>query len=65
MENGAPPMSDKEVRTVEDARDKARTILRVRLLDTEIISSPGGWVQPLPEEVNRIVAVVSKWLWDE
>jgi hypothetical protein len=58
-------MSDKEVRTVNDARAKARLILQDKLLDADIISSPGGWTRPLPEEVNRIVAVVSEWLWDE
>jgi hypothetical protein len=65
MENGAPPVSDKEVRTVEDAHDKARAILYIQLLNTEVISSPEGWVRPLPAEVDRIVAAVSKWLWDE
>lgn len=52
-----------EVITVEDARAKARFILRGMLLDSEIISTPGGWTQPLPEEVEKIVAVVSEWLW--
>lgn len=56
-------MSDKEVRTVEDARDKARDILRAKLLDTDIISTPGGWAKPLPEEVERIVTAISDWLW--
>jgi hypothetical protein len=57
-------MSDEEVRTVEDARNKARTILHVRLLNTEVFfTDSGGWSRPLPEEVERIVTVVSDWLW--
>jgi hypothetical protein len=57
-------VSDKEVRTVEDAQAKARLILRDKLLDSEIvITDSGGWSRPLPEEVERIVTVVSDWLW--
>jgi hypothetical protein len=39
MENGAPPVSDKEGRTVEDARDKARAILHTQLLNTEVFQA--------------------------
>lgn len=52
--------------SVEDARKKARRILYDKLLSSEVvITDSGGWAKPLPEEVERIVAVVSEWLWPE
>jgi hypothetical protein len=57
-------VNDKSVITVDDARAKARLILRGKLLDSEIIiTDSGDWAQPVPEEVERIVTVVSDWLW--
>jgi hypothetical protein len=58
-------MSSETAGSVEEARAKARLILRGKLLDADVISTPGGWAKPLPEEVERIVAVVSEWLWAE
>lgn len=59
-------MSSETAGSVEEARAKARLILRDKLLDAEVvITDSGGWAKPLPEEVERIVAVVSEWLWAE
>lgn len=58
-------MSSEIVGSVEEARVKARLILRGKLLDANVIATPGGWAKPLPEEVERIVAIVSEWSWPE
>jgi hypothetical protein len=47
------------------ARTERKETLRQKLLQSEIIHMPDGFVTPLNSEVERIVQVVSEWLWSE
>lgn len=50
---------------VEATRAERLEDLRQKLHEAEIVSLPDGFVRPLCSEVERIIQVVSEWLWSE